>query len=306
MDNELFKRLLAVEAFVQSTGTTNAAVITQDQWDAAQQNILALQETAAAATNNATAVQAQLNGALETIQDLQGALAAKADKSYVNLQIKQRETATAAKANTTYVDSEIARLEIIRRQRATVPPATDEVAGNPGGDAPATGDGGSDITDGGSDTTNDGSSTPRYTAGQVDPPDCTHFAQNDCGTIKFGTTNVTGFCPMLCNTCSTGGGTEGGDNAADDDDAPAPTSSSASTVAIAVPISIVALVIIIAAAYMWHKNVKGDATPDLGRVTSNPAYDSVQHASGPERCARCKAKTGFCSCNGRPIASTDI
>jgi len=255
---------------------------------------------------------------LETIQDLQVALAtkvstsnmpalldAKADKSYVDVQIKQRETATAAKANTTYVDSEIARLEIIRRQRATAPPATDEAGGNPGGDAPATSDGSSDVTDGGSDTTNTSSSTPLCTAGQVDPPDCTLFSQSDCGTIKFGTTNVTRFCPMLCNTCSAGGDTEGSDDdAAADDDASAPTSSSASTVAIAVPISIVALVIIIAAGYMWHKNGKDDAAPDLGRVTSNPAYDSVQQASGAERCARCKAKTVFCICNGGQIAAS--
>ena len=97
-NNDINARLLALEK------VSIEPVVTQEQWNAAQQNILALQETAAAATNNATAVQAQLNGALKTIQDLQGALADKANTTYVDMRDNfvlsvRRKRAAAAAAN---------------------------------------------------------------------------------------------------------------------------------------------------------------------------------------------------------------
>lgn len=55
-----------------------------------------------------------------------------------------------------------------------------------------------------------GAGSPLCTDGQVDPPDCTLFAEPNCGTIKFGTTNVTDICPVLCNACSSGNSNGGG------------------------------------------------------------------------------------------------
>lgn len=45
------------------------------------------------------------------------------------------------------------------------------------------------------------SSAGGCTVGQADPADCDFFTEEDCGTVRFGTMNVTLICPVLCDSC---------------------------------------------------------------------------------------------------------
>ena len=38
-------------------------------------------------------------------------------------------------------------------------------------------------------------------AGQSDPTECDHWTKDSCGSIMFGDMNVTGLCPVLCDSC---------------------------------------------------------------------------------------------------------
>ena len=38
-------------------------------------------------------------------------------------------------------------------------------------------------------------------AGQRDPTECDHWTKDSCGSIMFGDMNVTGLCPVLCDSC---------------------------------------------------------------------------------------------------------
>lgn len=284
--NELLRRLIAVE---ESHRRSNSTVTAQD--------------VAAAVGDSRSDIDNELSQkATQTYVD--GELAKKATADTVskmqrtidalNATLKATESQQSADCDAKiaslreYVDQEIAA----RRARAA---AADEWKNNPAG-KPHTGSGGGDKTNTG--TAN--ASSPLCTDGQVDPPDCTLFAETNCGTVKFGTTNVTDICPVLCNACSSGNG-----NRSDDDDA---SSSSASAVAIAVPISIViAALAIVVVLFVRGKNSRDEnSTPpmDAARSAFNAAYDYAPQVSIVERCSNCNAKTQFCICNVR--RSTEI
>eukprot|EP00729_Bicosta_minor_P001469 gene1469-12923_t len=298
MDNELFKRMLAIEA---SDKSTSDDTYTKDQVDAALANKV---------DSNATYTKDQVDAALANKADsddtytkdqVDAALANKADSATSTTTTITTtapiDTTTTTTKTTTKTTTNTATTNTTTTAATTTPIPTDpktKISGQATTTGPDDAKYGSKFNNNNNNA--DDADAGNGCAGVVDSDDCKSLSSGDCGSIKFGTVNVTAVCKVLCNICdnTNNGGLDG-------------TQSMISASAAIAGGVVVALVLLAVGLFIGRSRSNdgdnsmcgkctGASTPIAATISSFTA--NIQH-DGNERCSNCNSRVKFCVCNVR-------